>query len=251
MNVWYDFNAASRWKPYLGGGLGFIRVNGCLVCPFHGFEYDATGQGDLEYDPQVPAQAVADALAETTENSVDDGHLRYVHGYNSVNRIGSIEVDGAYLKGSFDFRRTQTIAGIKVYVYDVSAVTHVYGLGYSYVEVHEHGIGMDTRLWVLATPIDGNVVEMVLVSQVKRIRKPKRPIIGMRFLPSGLRTWLMSKIIIAAQKRDVLMDVVIWGRKHCAPSPPVRLGRGDWSISALLRAILSGSGLSSDGRGDA
>ncbi len=47
LNVWYDFNAGSRWKPYLGGGLGFIRVN----------------QGDLEYDPQVPAQAVADALA--------------------------------------------------------------------------------------------------------------------------------------------------------------------------------------------
>ena len=46
LNVWYDFNAASRWKPYLGGGLGFIRVN----------------QGDLEYDPQVPAQAIKDAV---------------------------------------------------------------------------------------------------------------------------------------------------------------------------------------------
>lgn len=46
LNVWYDFNAGSRWKPYVGGGLGFIRVN----------------QGDLDYDPQGPAQAIADAL---------------------------------------------------------------------------------------------------------------------------------------------------------------------------------------------
>ena len=50
LNVWYDLNAGSRWKPYLGGGLGFIRVN----------------QGDLEYDPQVPAQAVADVVALAT-----------------------------------------------------------------------------------------------------------------------------------------------------------------------------------------
>ena len=47
LNVWYDINTSSRWKPYVGGGLGFIRVN----------------QGDLEYDPQGPAQAVADTLA--------------------------------------------------------------------------------------------------------------------------------------------------------------------------------------------
>ena len=286
--VWCDEEGricvAEDLCPHLGSELGpevgGVVRNGCLVCPFHGFEYDATGQ--CVATPYAPAPKTARLKVfetreilglvfawrgsggrppqwslpeepsgtdwseleiwsvrfpghpqETTENSVDDGHLRYVHGYNSVNRIGSIEVDGAYLKGSFDFKRTQTIAGIKVYVYDVSAVTHVYGLGYSYVEVHEHGIGMDTRLWVLATPIDGNVVEMVLVSQVKRIRKPKRPIIGMRFLPSGLRTWLMSKIIIAAQKRDVLMDVVIWGRKHYAPRP--RLCGSDGEIGVFRR----------------
>ena len=47
LNVWYDFSTASRWKPYLGGGLGFMRVN----------------QGDLEYDPRGPAIAIAEAAA--------------------------------------------------------------------------------------------------------------------------------------------------------------------------------------------
>lgn len=78
---------------------------------------------------------------------------------------------------------------------------------------------MDTRLWVLATPIDGRLVELVLVSQVRRILRPKRPIVGMRFLPSRLRSRLMNKIIMSAQKRDVLQDVVIWSRKHYRPRP--------------------------------
>ena len=170
---------------------------------------------------------------ETTENSVDDGHLRYVHGFGSVNRVGTIEVEGSYLKSCFDFTRSQTLAGMNIYTYDVSAVTHVHGLGYSFVEVHEDGIGMDTRLWVLATPVDGDLIEMVLVSQLKRIRKPKRPIFGMRFLPSGLRTRLMNKIIIAAQKRDVLSDVVIWDRKHYVPRP--RLCSSDGEIGVFRR----------------
>ena len=156
---------------------------------------------------------------ETTENSVDLGHLRHVHGYNSVTRVGSVSVDGAWLKSCFDFKRTQTIAGLKCFMYDVSAVTHVHGLGYSFVEVREHSIDLETRLWVLATPINGELVELTLVNQVRKLRRPKRSIVGVRFLPAGLRTRIMNKIIMAAQKRDVMQDVVIWSRKQFRPRP--------------------------------
>ncbi len=287
--VWCDGEGricvAEAVCPHLGSELGPAaggRVrNGCLVCPFHGFEYDVTGQ--CVATPYAPPPGSARLKVfhtreilglvfawrgsggrppqwnlpdtpptgtdwtdfefwsvrfpghpqETTENSVDLGHLRYVHGYNSVNRIESVSIDGAYLKSCFDFKRTQTIAGIKVFTYNVSAVTHVHGLGYSFVEVHEHEIDMDTRLWVLATPIDGRLVELVLVSQVRRILRPKRPIIGMRFLPSRLRTRLMNKIIMSAQKRDVLQDVVIWSRKHYRPRP--LLCRSDGEIGTYRR----------------
>ena len=50
VNLWYDFSTASRWKPYIGGGLGFIRVD----------------QSDLEYDPRGPALAIAEAVAVAT-----------------------------------------------------------------------------------------------------------------------------------------------------------------------------------------
>ena len=170
---------------------------------------------------------------ETTENSVDIGHLSYVHGYNSVNVVGSVSVDGAWLKSCFDFKRTQTIAGIKCFTYDVSAVAHVHGLGYSFVEVREHSIDMEIRLWVLATPIDGELIEFTLVSQLRQLLRPKRPIIGMRFLPSRLRTGIMSKIIIAAQKRDVLQDVAIWSRKQYQLRP--MLCRSDGEIGKYRR----------------
>ena len=170
---------------------------------------------------------------DTTENSVDLGHLRHVHGYDDVSAVGPVTVDGAWLRSCFDFKRIKTIAGIECFRYDVSAVTHVHGLGYSFVEVRERYINMEPRLWVLVTPIDGDVVEMTLVSQLRRLTDPSRPIAGLRFLPPGLRTRIMNKIIIATQKRDVLQDVVIWSRKRYLPHP--RLCRSDGPIGMFRR----------------
>ena len=273
--VWCNENGdvcvAEAVCPHLGADLGpeaggRVR-NGYLVCPFHGFEYDVTGQcvatpyapaprcarlrvfetceilglifawhgiggrpprWDLPAPPpdetewsdmEYRSVRFAGHPQETTENSVDLGHLRYVHGYDSVQAVGQVTVEGAWLKSCFDFRRRRTVVGIGCFAYDVSAVTHVHGLGFSYVEVREHFIGMDTRLWVLATPIDGQLVEMTLVSQVRLLLRPKRAIAGMRFLPPRLRTRIMNKIMIAAQKQDVLRDMAIWGRKQYRSDP--------------------------------
>ena len=177
---------------------------------------------------------------ETTENSVDLAHLRYVHGYDSVTGVGPVEVDGPWLKSCFDFRRTQTIAGIKCFVYDVSAVTHVHGLGYSFVEVREHSIDMETRLWVLATPIDGELIELTAGQ------------------PGGA-----AGQAEAADRRDALPALAPShpahepdhhgrpeagrhaGRRHLGPktvsasSAAQPFGRPDRQVPALLRAVLS------------
>ena len=203
--------------PHLGSHLGptvggKVR-DGCLVCPFHGFEFDATGQcvatphappprgaklnvhetaeilgmvfgwwgaagrpSQWCLPDEPPAGAEWSGLGsctlrfrghpqETTENSVDVEHLSYTHGYDNVEPVGSVAVDGAYLRSRFDFTTTQTIAGLRLIVNNVSADTHVHGLGYSFVEFHEKTIGIDSRLWVLATPVDGTLCEVTLVSQ--------------------------------------------------------------------------------------
>ena len=250
-----DICVAEAVCPHLGSDLGpeaggRVR-DGRLVCPSREIEglifawHGIDGRGPQWVLPEPPGGAgdwggmetwsvrFRGHPQETTENSVDLGHLRYLHGYDAVSGVGPVEVDGAWLRSRFDFRRTQTVAGIKCFTWDVSAVTHVHGLGYSLVEVREHSIGMDIRLWVLATPIDGENVELTLVSQVRLLRKPKRPVAGMRFLPVGLRTRIMNRIVIAAQGRDVMQDVVIWSRKRYRPRP--FLCRSDGEIGIYRR----------------
>ena len=48
VNVWYDFDTGDNWTPYIGGGLGLIRVD----------------RGSLSYETGAVAQAVATALAQ-------------------------------------------------------------------------------------------------------------------------------------------------------------------------------------------
>lgn len=271
--------------PHLGSELGPTaggRVrNGHLICPFHGFEYDTTGQCVATPFAPAPESAKLDVFVirevcgmvfawwgsggrppqwhlpedpqtgadwsdlefctvrfpghpqETTENAVDMAHLRYVHGYDAVSQVGAVSVDGACLKSCFDFTRTKSIAGVMKISLDASAVTHVFGLGYSMVAIREHSIGMEARLWVLATPVDGTLIDVVLVGQVRELREPKRPIVGLRFIPLRLRTGIMNRILLSMEKQDVLQDVAIWRRKRFRTRP--RLCRSDGAIGTYRR----------------
>ncbi len=282
--VWCDDSGrvcvADSACPHLGANLGpaaggCIR-NGRLVCPFHGFEFDSTGQcaatpyaepprtatlrvyetqevlglifawwgihgrkKQWQLPSEPPGQDGWSGLVirtlrfpghpqETTENSVDLGHLRYVHGYESVSRAARVSVDGPLLESRFDFRTNQKIAKFGKISLDVAARASIYGLGYSLVEIREKSIGMDMRLWVLATPVDGTLIDLSLVSQVREIRKPSRWIAGLGFLPVGLRAPIMNRFIAEFQRRDVLKDVVIWSNKQYKPRP--RLCRSDGEI---------------------
>ena len=142
-------------------------------------------------------------------------------------------MEGARLVSRFDFTRHRRIAGVADLDIDVSATTYIHGLGYSYVDIHERTIGFDSRLWVLATPVDGTVIDLVLAAQVREIRKPKRLIAGLGFLPVTWRAGIMNKVLITAQERDVLQDVTIWSRKSYRPHP--RLCRSDGPIGKYRR----------------
>lgn len=287
--AWCDdaggISVAESVCPHLGSQLGPAaggRVrDGRLVCPFHGYEFDVSGQcvatpfapppktatlrsfetrevlglifawwgaggrppqWSLPEDPPAGAEWCRPAFQtlrfrghpqETSENAVDMAHLKYVHGYGNVGRVGEVTVDGAHLLSRFDFRSPRRIAGLADLTFDISATAHVVGLGYSFVEFHERSIGMDVRLWVLTTPVDGALVDLVLVSQVRRIRRPKRPIVGMRFLPPVLRTEAMNRLLLFFQKHDVMQDVEIWSRKRYRPRPS--LCRADGEIGMYRR----------------
>jgi nitrite reductase/ring-hydroxylating ferredoxin subunit len=168
---------------------------------------------------------------ETTENSVDLAHLRYVHGYDNVGRVDPLSVDGAYLRSRFDFIRTREIAGILKMTFALAADVHVYGLGYSLVAVHERSIGMDMRIWILATPTNGEYIDYTLACQVRELRSPKSWIFGLGFLPVKMRAPLLNRFMSAQQADDVLQDVEIWGRKKFVSQP--RLCRSDGEVRAF------------------
>jgi hypothetical protein len=87
---------------------------------------------------------------------------------------------------------------------------------------------MNMRLWVLATPVDGTLIDLTLVSQVREIPNPKRLFVGLGILPRRFRAPLINKFMALQQKEDVLQDVVIWGRKRYQSRP--RLCRSDGEI---------------------
>ena len=271
---------AAAYCPHLGSYLGPTAGGGIrggrLVCPFHGYEYDATGQcvatpyadpprtaklrvfetqevGGLIFAcwgiggraPQwrLPADPLQEAgwsgldiwtirfpghPQDTTENSVDMAHLRYVHGYHNVGRVEQVLMDGPCLESRFDFKTKRRIAKVATLTFDFSANTRVVGLGYSYVEIREHTIGMDMRLWVVATPVDGTLIDLSLVSQVREIRNPRRRIVGLGFLRPKMRAPMMNKSMARFQHIDALQDVVIWSHKRYLSRP--RLCRSDGEV---------------------
>ncbi len=159
---------------------------------------------------------------------MDITHLNYVHGYSNVGAVKAVSVDGPRLETHLDFRRTAVIARLAKLSFDVSAAVQIVGLGYSFIAIREHSNGMDLRLWVLATPVDGALIDFTLVSQAKELRHPKRRIVGLGFLPPRLRAALLNKFIIAQQRHDVRQDVIIWSRKQYYRRP--RLCRSDGEI---------------------
>ena len=281
--VWCDEQGsvcvADAFCPHLGSHMGPAvggRVrDGCLVCPFHGFTFDTSGQ--CVATPNAPAPKAARLKVyetteicglifawwgaggrppqwhlpdepregtkwsrvltttlrfrghpqETTENSVDLEHLGYTHGYKDV-ELAPLKVDGAHLRSAFDFRSVRRIAGLFNIVNEVSADTHVHGLGYSFVRISEKSIGMESRMWVLATPVDGTFIDLTLATQVHEVRKPKRFVVGLGFLPVSLRHRVFARLFLHEERRYVQQDVLIWERKRYQ-SPP-RLCRADGPV---------------------
>ena len=108
-------------------------------------------------------------------------------------------------------------------------------MGYSFVEFHEKTIDMRARYryWVLATLVDWERVELALANQVRQMRKPLRPVMGLRFLPMNLRHSVMNRIPLSQQQRHVRQDVVIWERMRYRHQP--RLCPSDGPIGAYRR----------------
>ncbi|MCY4617675.1 MAG: Rieske 2Fe-2S domain-containing protein [Chloroflexi bacterium] len=194
-------------------------------------------QWDLPWDPedvvdlcklQMLTMRFRGHPQETTENSVDMGHLSYVHGYRDTYQVGSVLLEQHELRSQFHFRRAIKLAGVTALTVDFMAHVLVSGLGYSRVDFFENEIGLEGRLHVMATPVDGDVIDFTIACQFSEQRVPNRRFVGMGFLPRRVRAALFSKFSVWLQRHDVMQDVTIWSRKRYQRRP--RLCRSDGEI---------------------
>src|SRR5690606_19857836 len=107
---------------------------------------------------------------ETSENSVDLGHLAEVHKYHEVAILDDLQTDGPYLtvryamsRSGFGTRGAPVRARFRV---------HVHGLGFSHVECHIDNRNIHMRYWVLCTPTHDDQCELRGAATTAPLERP-------------------------------------------------------------------------------
>ena len=158
---------------------------------------------------------------ETTENSVDLGHFTFVHGYRDF-RMDHFETRGPYLHSRYAFTRPEGFPGFGKNL-RIEISVHVWGLGFSYVDVNIPKTGLLTRQFVLPTAVSEGRTEL-------RLGMALRPAEGARGLTSLLPPWALSRIVaplaIRHYVRDVMQDRAIWENKIHLTRPMLATGDG-------------------------
>ena len=155
---------------------------------------------------------------ETTENSVDFGHFAHVHGYRNPRMLRDAVADGPYLSTAFAAEHPLPLLRRRTLRFEFE--THVHGLGYSLVHAHVPRFGLETRLWVLPTPIDEERLTLRLAASIRRTKRP---------VPEGL----LTRLVLAGFAYDARQDFPIWENKRYLARPA--LAEGDGPIGMYRR----------------
>lgn len=163
---------------------------------------------------------------ETTENSVDLGHLMAVHGYENVEILSPLVTDGPYLHTHYRFERSAGPFGKPNEKLKVEIKIYVHGFGYSLVDVHVQPLGIRTLQWVLSTPTEAGKIELRIALRLKGIDDPKKISRGLALMP---RKWVNAIFLWAGMRgyvHDVSQDFPMWENKIYVTPPMVAQGDG-------------------------
>lgn len=166
--------------------------------------------------------ALASHPQQTTENSVDIGHLSWVHGYKSVEVLRPLSTEGPYLTSSYAMTRTAGLVGWLGRDLRAEFDVHAHGLGYSLVEARVPGYGLRSRHFVLATPTDPGQLELRLAMALDSPSATRR-------LPAPLAA-LVERLIAALMFRgyvkDASADFPMWQNTRHTHPPVLAAGDG-------------------------
>jgi hypothetical protein len=163
---------------------------------------------------------------ETTENSVDLGHLSVVHGYREVEMVGALRLEGPYLNARYVIeRRNPFLPGLPPLeaIFDI----HVHGLGYSFIQVEVPQQGLKSRHFVFATPLDGEHIALrAAIALDESTFEPARVAKPFAVLPRKVASEIVGSLALRAYIHDIAQDFDIWEHKRYIQPPALAEGDG-------------------------
>lgn len=169
---------------------------------------------------------------ETTENSVDTGHLSVVHGYDAVDILDPLEIDGPYLTSRYTMTRKNPWVPAMPAI-ENSFRVHVWGLGYSLVEIHTHNFDFHFRLFILPMPRDGENIDLRVAVSLREDFDPKKVSKLLFAAPRRMFGQMLLQQTLNGIVGDVKQDFDMWQNKIYV-DPPV-LAKGDGPIGPYRR----------------
>ncbi len=169
---------------------------------------------------------------ETTENSVDLGHLYVVHGYQEVEMLRELATDGPHLSVSYAMQREAPFMRPRRLMRAEFEI-HAYGLGYSFVDAQVPSYGLHTRHFVSATPIDGERIALRAAMSIKDLPRNPALRLPLAMLPRERARKLLGSAIFRGFLHDLEQDILIWEHKRYMPRPA--LAQGDGPIGRYRR----------------
>jgi len=156
---------------------------------------------------------------EVVENSIDLSHGVGLHGFKSITPKTELKLEGPNLRIDLAVKESLDFPGFRDISGEVEFNVHAWGLGYLLIRVLAEDVKLDMRYWLLATPTEGENIELRLVfsaDQNFNIAKmfPVLKILPASLLRKGLFALLLRKYIVTLKQ-----DFVIWGNKNYVKNP--------------------------------
>lgn len=165
----------------------------------------------------------------TTENSVDFGHLGYIHGYHELKQSAPTTIEGPCLTSCYSFTRHMLTRGLRWVRFPIDIRISVWGLGLSVVDIHSAATGLQMMQWVLAVPVAGQMLDLWLaIDPAGWLRLP-----GVGRLPKWISHGIVPRILLHELELDVMKDAGIWARQRYEPRPV--LSKGDQDVYRFRR----------------
>lgn len=164
---------------------------------------------------------------EVTENCVDIGHFPWVHRYRDVALHEPLGVDGPNLRVKYGFTRS-IIPGLLRPSIREDIDVHVWGMGYSRVEVDDRTFGIRLRLMVLPVPVEHDQLHLQIGLSMLTPGRCPDAVWPYRVLPLRVARVLLHRLFLETYAADVQDDFAIW--RHKAYITPPVLAEGDGPV---------------------